>query len=66
MGKGLGLLLNRALSASVRRPSADDDRFKYDFSHRQMTVAHATIKLRVTVILIYGELVRPREEKSDV
>jgi hypothetical protein len=28
MGKGLGLLPNRALSASVRRPSANDDRFK--------------------------------------
>jgi hypothetical protein len=28
MGKGLGLLPNRDLSASVRRPSANDDRFK--------------------------------------
>jgi hypothetical protein len=28
MGEGLGLLPNRALSASVRRPSANDDRFK--------------------------------------
>jgi hypothetical protein len=27
-GEGLGLLPNRALSASVRRPSANDDRFK--------------------------------------
>jgi hypothetical protein len=34
MGKGLGLLPNRALSASVRRPSANDDRLKMSIAEK--------------------------------